>query len=136
MIKIKTGFREDQYMIINAEETHKAYYLFTHPEERAIFSNGVALIGKNIQEINPAWNEIMEWNPTHELDDDDWNEIRGKGVDRKMRNLLAEAKEIAYLAEENPGLLNKPLSEARLLITGKPNQFTEDIKKLGDNMKI
>ena len=118
-IKISTGFRDDQYVIIDSEEAHKAYYLFTHPEERAIFSNGVALIGRNIQEINPAWNEIMGWNPTHRLDDDDWNDIRGKGTDVRVRNLLATAKEVSYLIENNPYLIEKTVSEAKLLIEEK-----------------
>lgn len=113
-IKIKTGFNDNQFMIIDSEEAHKAYYLFLHPEERAIFSNGVALIGKNIQEINPAWNETMGWNPSHKLDDDDWADIRKQGVDLKLRNLLQEAKTISYMMEENASLGNIKLSEARL----------------------
>ena len=116
MFKIITGFREDQYFIIDSEELHKAYYLFLHPEERAIFSNGVALIGKNIQGIEPAYNETMGWNPSHQLDDDDWNELRAKGIDVKMRNILKEAKKVSYLVEKNPQILNKPLSEAKQLL--------------------
>lgn len=115
-IKLITGFRDDQYTIIDAEESHKAYYLFTHPEERAVFSNGVAVVGKNIQEIVPAWNETMGWNPTHKLDGYDWEEIREKGVDSKLRNVLSEAKEISYLMENNKSLSNKKLSEAKLLL--------------------
>lgn len=111
MIKITTGFRENQYRIIEDEEAHKAYYLFMHPEERGIFSNGVALQGKNIQQIEPAYNETMGWNPTHELDADDWNEIRKKGVDKKLRDVLYEAKKVADLVEKNPRMLNEPLSE-------------------------
>jgi len=111
-IKIVTGFRDDQFMIINAEEAHKAYYLFLHPEERAIFSNGVALIGKNINEIVPAWNETMGWNPTHKLDGYDWEEIRSKGIDRKLTNILSEAKQVSYLMEGDKSLGGKNLSEA------------------------
>ena len=112
-IKIITGFRENQYFVIELNEAHKAYYLFEHPEARVIFENGVALIGKNIQGIEPAWNEIMGWNPTHELNDDDWNDIKGKELDTKLRNLLTEAKRIAYLAEKHPQLLKLPLDKAK-----------------------
>lgn len=112
-IKIITGFRENQYYVIEAEEAHKAYYLFLNPEARSTFSNGVALIGKNIQGIEPAWNETMGWNPTHELDDDDWNDIRKKGVDVKLRDMLAEGKKISYLIEKNPQMLSMPLSETK-----------------------
>jgi hypothetical protein len=115
-IKLITGFREDQYCIIGSEEAHKAYYLFTHPEERAIFKNGTAIIGKNIQGIEPAYNEIMGWNPTHELDDDDWVEIRKKGYDRKVRDLLNDAKNASYLLEKNLSLIEKPLSEIKTLL--------------------
>src|SRR3990167_7254204 len=102
--KIITGFRNDQYYIIEADEVHKAYYLFFNPEERTIFSNGVALIGKNITGIEPAYNETMGWNPTHKLEDDDWNEIREKGVEKKLRNALEFAKQIAFRAKDEPEL--------------------------------
>ena len=113
MIKIITGFRENQYYTIPTEEAHKAYYLFTHPEERTVFSNGVALIGKFIQGIEPDWNALMGYNPTHELDSDDWNEIKNRGIDLKIRDSLYEAKQTALLAEKNPKLLNMELSEAK-----------------------
>src|SRR3990167_10820229 len=116
MIKIITGFRDEQYYVIEDYEAHKAYYLFNHPESRTIFENGVALIGKNIQGIEPAWNETMGWNQTHKLDSDDWNEIKQKGVDTKLRNLLEEAKQVALLAEKNPQVLNQPLEEAKQLL--------------------
>lgn len=117
-IKLITGFRQEQYLVIESEEAHKAYYLFLHPEERGVFNSGLALIGKNIQEIQPAYNETMGWNPTHVLDDDDWNEIRAKGIDVKMRDLLAEAKKVAYLAEKDKRMLNEPLSTLKPLSLG------------------
>lgn len=116
MIKIKTGFNENQYYIIEDQEAHKAYYLFNNPEARTVFTNGVALIGKNIQEIQPAYNETMGWNPTHKLDDDDWNEIRSKGVADRLRNVLALGREVALLAEQKPEILKIPLREAKQLL--------------------
>lgn len=112
-VKIITGFRNEQYYIIDDEEAHKAYYLFNNPEARTTFNSGVALIGKNIQGIEPAYNETMGWNPTHKLSDDDWNDIRSRGVDIRLRNILSKGKEIAYLAEKNSELLKLPLSEIK-----------------------
>jgi hypothetical protein len=130
-LKIITGFRDDQFMIISGEEAHKAYYLFLHPDERAVFANGVALIGKNIQEIVPAYNEIMGWNPTHKLDGDDWNDIRSKGIDKAANLVLSEAKEVAYLMEKNPSLGMKKLSEAKLIL-GSNN--SDMIKQLAEKL--
>jgi len=123
MIKIISGFREEQYYIIQDHEAHKAYYLFNNPEARTTFENGVALIGKNIQGIEPAYNETMGWNPTHKLDNDDWNDIREKGIDKKLRDILYEAKNVALLAENNPELLKEKLllnKTTQKLSTGNP----------------
>ena len=134
MIKVITGFRENQYYVIENYEAHKAYYLFNNPEARTIFENGVALIGKNIQGIEPAWNESMGWNPTHELDDDDWNDIRQHGVDTKLQNLLGEARKVAIMAEENPQLLKISLYEIEKPKENK--QISEEVKKLADKFKV
>lgn len=134
-IKIVTGFRDDQYVVIDAQEAHKAYYLFTHPEERAVFSNGVALIGKNIHSIEPAWNEIMGWNPTYKLTSDEWNDIRSSGVDEKMKRILKVAKDVSYLIEENPSLAMKELNEAKLALP-EDKEFSNGTKMLADKLKM
>lgn len=113
MIKIITGFRDDQYFIIEDEEAHKAYFLFSNPEARTIFNNGVALIGKSIQGIEPAYNETMGWNPTHKLDHEDWNELRAKRVTDRFRDVLSLGKQISLLAESNTDLLKLPMSEVK-----------------------
>jgi len=130
-IKVITGFRESQYMVIDANEAHKAYYLFLNPDQRAVFKNGVALIGKNIQHIEPAYNETMGWNPTHELDEDDWNELHLKGVSEKMKYILAQAKDVAYLADEKPELMKKKLSDILKLEKEGPLG-----KELGEKLRL
>ena len=111
MIKIKTGFEREQHYSIEDGEAHKAYYLFLNPEKRGIFKDGLALIGKHIQSVEPDFQGTMGWNHTHELDDDDWNEIRGRRVDRKLREVLTRAKQIAYLIPKYPQLLNQSLED-------------------------
>lgn len=108
-IKLIVGFRRDQEHSIDAEEAHKAYYLFLHPEARSVFANGLAIKGDQIQEIVPDYQGSMGWNPTHVLDHNDWNEIREKGVDISLRNKLTQGKEMAYVCEQTQ--LNTPLKE-------------------------
>lgn len=111
-IKIITGFRKDQQYSISADEAHKAYYLFLHPEERGIFDNGIALKGSSIDAIEPDYHGSMGWNPDHKLDDDDWNQIRLKGMDRKLRDVLFLGKTTARVSPER---INVPLSEIKML---------------------
>lgn len=108
-IKLVVGFRRDQEHSIDANEAHKAYYLFLHPEERGVFSNGLAITGNQIHEIVPDYQGTMGWNPSHQLDSDDWNELNAKGIPRKLLALLSSAKEIAQVGE--PKDLNLPLLE-------------------------
>ena len=110
-IKIITGFRKEQHHTIDAEEAHKAYYLFLHPDERGIFKNGVALIGADIRSIEPDYHATMGWNPPHTLDGDDWNEIRSAGVDRKLREAIQSAQQIAQTNRID--LIQLSLSEAK-----------------------
>jgi|SRR3990167_313656 len=111
MIRIVTGFTAEQKYSIPDEEAHKAYYLFLNPNERGIFSNGLGLTGKQIQAVEADYQGTMGWNPSHKLDDDDWNQIRAEGVDRKLREVLQKAREVVSLIAENPKLLNEKLSE-------------------------
>jgi hypothetical protein len=112
-IKIICGFRKDQQFSINIEEAHKAYYLFLHPNERGIFSNGIAMTGNQIQRIEPDYIEIMGWKD-HELDAEDWQEIRSSKADVQLRNAMAMAKDIA--TKEAPEKMSLPLSEIRPLL--------------------
>jgi hypothetical protein len=107
MIKIITGYRKDQAFSVAYEEAHKAYYLFFNPDARTVFSNGLAIKGSDIDRIEPDYQGVMGWNPTHSLDEDDMNEIRSKGVDKKIGEAMARAKDAARLCSEAD--LNLPL---------------------------
>lgn len=119
-IKVITGYREDQFVTIPMQEAHKAYYLFRNPEERGVFENGVALIGRNIQEIRPDYNATMGWLPTHELSGDDFLELREKGIDNKMRDLIQMAKDVAQMANNgNTKILSEKLQNAMNILPEK-----------------
>jgi hypothetical protein len=127
-IKLIVGFRRDQEHSIDANEAHKAYYLFLNPDKRGVFNNGLAIIGSQIQEIVPDYQGSMGWNSTHVLDNDDWNEIRAKGVDSKLRDILFKAKEIGTAPKI--GQLEMPMSE---LMDGIPRiEARGGIKSIGD----
>ena len=130
-VKVITGFNQDQYEVIEADEAHKAYYLFLHPEQRAIFSNGVALRGQDIMKIKPAYNETMGWNPAHVLTTDDWNEIKSLGIDKVIeQKILPKAREIAKSLP--PKEMNTPL---RILIAER-KQLAKREQLLLENKKV
>ena len=129
--KIKTGFGSNDFISIESDELHKAYYLFLNPDQRTIFSSGHALIGKNIVSIEPDYHKMMGWNPTWKLCDDDWTELRQKGLDVKMQNLMSVAKQIAYQAQSDKNLLGLPMNKIDL---GNPH--TEQTTKLAEKMRI
>ena len=137
-LKITSGFSQDEKFTIDESEAHKAYYLFNNPDKRGTFNNGVAIIGKNINSILPDWNATMGWNATHKLEDDDWNDIRSKGVDKKMNNLLETAQKLGKMIETNPKLLELELREAEKLLPENKNVnlLTDERKSLADKFKV
>lgn len=130
-IKLIVGFRRDQEHSIDADEAHKAYYLFLNPEKRGVFKSGLAIVGADIKEIVPDYQGTMGWNPTHVMDSDDWNEVRGNGIAYKIPKLLAAAKDIAQLGK--PEDLNQPL---QLLIEHSyPQLMPKSVQMRGGSMK-
>lgn len=130
--KVITGFRDDQYYSIDENEIHKAYFLFLNPEARTVFENGVALIGKNIQGIEPDYHATMGWNPKHKLGDDDFNEMREKGILQKFTGIMSKAKEVGDMALENTGLLKMKLQDIQ-----PPEKISNSMTKLlSEKMKV
>lgn len=131
-LKIVTGFTEDQKYTIDADEAHKAYFLFLNPDARGIFANGLAIIGRHIQAIQPDYHATLGYNKTHKLDSDDWNEINGSGVEKRMQETIERAKSIAGAISGNPGLLSLKMSEIELF--GKPEQLPGQIKAMTEGI--
>jgi hypothetical protein len=132
-IKVIVGFRRDQEHSIDAEEAHKAYHLFLNPDARTIFSNGLALRGDQIQEIVPDYQGTMGWNPTHILGDDDWAELREKGIVSALQNKITQAKEIAQIGDTSD--MNVPLSalvEKKYLQLSTPSKREGNFKNIKD----
>lgn len=132
-IKLITGFRKEQKYTIDAEEAHKAYYLFLNPTQRGVFNNGVALQGSMIQGIEPDYHATMGWNETHVLDGDDWNEINSNGVAKKIQHTLSKGKTIAStLMLENPSVASTPISR----LEDVNNVVNDQVLKLAESFKL
>jgi hypothetical protein len=110
-VKIVCGFRKDQEFTLDANEAHKAYYLFANPEKKMIFSSGLAVKGSDIQRIEPDYHATMDWNPSHILTGEDHNELRLNGVAAKIQHIMAGAKEIARAGK--PEDLARPLVDLK-----------------------
>ncbi len=88
---------------------------------RGVFSNGLAICGKEIQRIEPDYNATMGWNPGYVMNGADWEEVRASKIDRQLRDAMSMANEVA---RTNPELLSKPLSE--ILSLEAPTRLLED----------
>lgn len=98
-LKIVCGFRKEQEFTIDANEAHKAYYLFNNPEKRGTFDTGLAIKGSDIQRIEPDYNATMGWTHTHQLTSEDHNELYQNGVKQKLQGIMSSAKEIARIGD-------------------------------------
>lgn len=110
-IKIVCGFRKDQEFTIDANEAHKAYYLFANPDKKVIFRDGLAIKGSDIQRIEPDYISTMGWNPSHTLNDADWLELNQNGVASKLRDIMALAKEVSRSGKKEE--MSAPLIELK-----------------------
>ena len=92
--KVFKGYTE--YVPIDETELEKALAAFKFGTA-VIFNSGAV---EKIEAIIPDLNRSMGWNPSYKLGDDDWNDIRNKGIERKCAELHQKTKEkIEYLIE-------------------------------------
>lgn len=113
-LKIVTGYNEDQQFSIDAEEGHKAYYLFRNPEKRGVFSDGLAITGKDIRVIQPDYNGTLGYNKNYKLDEHDYAMIVSRGLSEKLQRIMGHAKDVSYLMDNDIDMSSNKLSEILL----------------------
>jgi hypothetical protein len=89
--KIKIGYDEHEFIPIDEKELPTAVYCFM-TESKGIFNNGVCR-GKDIIAISEDWHKAMGWNPTHVMENEDWAEIKSKGILKKYTGVIGYVKE-------------------------------------------
>lgn len=126
--KIVFGYKPEEYLEITKDEVQKAYYCFLEKKD-SIFSGG-AIKGSNIQRIEPDYHRTMGWNRGYELQNEDYIEIRRKGLDEKMRNFLEmEQKKVGYLIATNQThLIGKSFEMPKIEMAPKIKQLSEKMK--------
>lgn len=94
-IKVVVGFRKDQEFTLDANEAHRAYYLFLNPDKRGTFANGLALKGSDIQRIEPDYHATKCYNHDYRLTGEDMRELAADGTVTKLNSIMVAAKEVA-----------------------------------------
>lgn len=129
--KILRGYNAEDYIGIDRSELEKAYYCFLEKKD-SIFTGG-AIKGSQILAIQPDYHMTMGWNRGYKLEALDYEELSQKGIDRKLQNLLAEARDkVQYLIEtKQEHLIGKNIDMPKI-----ETKFSEEIRKLGDSKRI
>ncbi len=119
------------YLPIDETELEKALVAFRLGKS-AIFKSGAL---EKLGDIVPDYHRTMGWNPTHRLDDDDWADMRSKGVDKKLTFLVEAVKnKIDYLIEtKQEHLLGK---DVPVVIPEKTKELSSATALLASKFKI
>lgn len=88
--KVIWGFDDERVTDITQDELAKALYAMSTKSK--VYIGDVLLDGKYIIAIKENYQKYMGWNTTHQLDSDDWCELRDKGIDKLFAGKLYEAK--------------------------------------------
>ena len=88
--KVIWGFDEERVTEIEEKDLEKALYAMS--TKGKVYLGDVLLDGKYIIAIKEDYNKTMGWLPTHELDADDWIQIREEKVDSLFAGKVYEAK--------------------------------------------
>lgn len=110
MFKIITGYNEQQFFRIEADELHKAYFVFMNENSRTIFKNGRTLLHRELLKIEPDVNYVMGWLPDYKLAGEDFKIIEENTICKKMEYDTRLARDVAYKIT-SPQQLNMPMYE-------------------------
>ncbi len=101
--KIKIGYGLTDFIKISSlGDLEKAQYAFVK-NAKVLFDTGEACRGQDIISIKEDWHSEMGWNDVfrddegkareYVLSNDDWNDIRSKGAERKYKGIMSSVKE-------------------------------------------
>jgi hypothetical protein len=88
--KIHLGYNDEMKLSIGEEEIAKVMTAFLTGKK--IQTSAGAIDGSKIILIKEDWNKTMNWNETHQLTSDDWNELKNNGVEDLYKGYLEDLK--------------------------------------------
>lgn len=89
--KVIWGFDDERTIQIDEDSLKKA--VFAMISQKKVQFGDTIIDGKYIIAIKEDWNRAMGFNPTYELNNDDWNEIRKLGIQEMYTGKIAEIKQ-------------------------------------------
>jgi hypothetical protein len=110
--KVKIGYGPTDFIKIHTlGDLEKAQYAFVK-NAKVLFDTGEACRGQDIISIKEDWHSEMGWNDVfrdedgkareYTLSNDDWDEIRSKGAERKYKGIMSSVKDrVTFLLENN-----------------------------------
>jgi hypothetical protein len=110
--KVKIGYGLTDFIKISSlEDLEKAQYAFVK-NAKVLFNTGEACRGQDIISIKEDWHSEMGWNDVFRdedgkareyfLSNDDLDEIRSKGAERKYKGVMSSVKDrVTFLLENN-----------------------------------
>jgi hypothetical protein len=131
--RVKIGYRPDEFIPITGEsELEKAMAAFT-TNSKAVFERGVVR-GQDIIAITEDWHREMGWNQSHVMEDEDWSELKSKGIKTKYEGIIASAKiKVEYLIRnKREDLIGKNFEIPKI----ENKEIYEGVKSLADKFKI
>lgn len=125
------GFGQEDFIPIDESELEKAIYCHMARKDGA-FSMG-SINGSHISAVMPDWHGSMGWNYAYKLGADDWDDIRSKGVDKKIQLLIEEAKsKVQYLIEtKQENLIGTGFQMPKI-----ESGFSDEIKRLAESKRM
>jgi hypothetical protein len=99
--KVVHGYgSEDVIEIDNVQDLEKAIYAFSTGKSVRLGDSFIK--GTEIKSIKENWNRTMGYARGYKLDNDDWVEIKQKGVEKLYSGFLYEvSQKVEHLAKQN-----------------------------------
>lgn len=125
------GFGQEDFIPIDEVELEKAIYCHMARKDGA-FNMG-SINGSHISAVMPDWHGTMGWNYAYKLTADDWDDIRSKGVDRKIQKCIEGANtKVQYLIQtKQEHLIGKGFEMPKI-----DSRISEEVARLAESKRM